>query len=184
MSPRGEAGHHQGEFDIFGPLERSGVGRGAALVVGVVIVGALLLPSATRPPLGSAASPASTAAAPAPSSSPPSTSTTSPAPAGVAPSSIEVLVANGTNTNGAAAAVSSFLKGKGFGTLAPVDALTTVNASQVYAVGSNTAAARQVAAALGLSASSVEPSSMPVPVASTGGATVVVIVGPDLTSRS
>ncbi|HAM03292.1 MAG TPA: hypothetical protein DCQ30_13865 [Acidimicrobiaceae bacterium] len=192
MSPLGHGGQAGDEFDIFGPLERSGVARGIVLVIAAVIVGAVLLPSATRPPLSSAATAATTTptSPSSPSSSsgseapPSSTSTTSTAPVNAPPSSIKVLVANGTNSNGAAAAVSSFLNGKGFGTLSPVDALTTVSASQVYAVGGATAAARQVATALGLSASAVEPSTQPIPVSSVGNATVVVIVGPDLTSRA
>jgi LytR cell envelope-related transcriptional attenuator len=59
-----------------------------------------------------------------------------------------------------------------------------VASSQVYAVGGAATAAQQVASALGLAASSVEPADMPVPVPSTAGATVVVVVGPDLTSHS
>ena len=192
MSPAGNTGQGDDDFDIFGPLERSGVARGLALVLGAVILGAILLPSGTRPPLSAAATAAATTtttAATAPPSTPAnntpaSSTTTTTAPVNVSPSSIKVLVANGTNTNGAAAAVASFLNGKGFGTLSPIDALTTVSASQVYAIGGATGAAHQVATALGLSASSVEPTGMPVPVASTGSATVVVIVGPDLTSRA
>lgn len=190
MSPADDTGQGDDDFDIFGPLERSGVGRGLALVLGAVILGAILLPSGTRPPLSAAATAATTTTTTAPSAplsqGAPNTqaSTTTTAPVNVSPSSIKVLVANGTNTNGAAAAVASFLNGKGFGTLSPIDALTTVSASQVYAIGGATGAARQVASALGLSASSVEPTGMPVPVASTGSATVVVIVGPDLTSRA
>jgi len=189
MSPLGHGGPGDDEFDIFGPLERSGVARGILLVIAAVVVGAVLLPSATRPPLNLTATAATTTptspTSPSGSSAPPtSTSTTTTAPANVPPSAIKVLVANGTNSNGAAAAVSSFLNGKGFGTLSPVDALTTVNASQVYAIGGATAAAHQVATALGLSASAVEPATQPVPVSSVGSATVVVIVGPDLTSRA
>jgi hypothetical protein len=95
-----------------------------------------------------------------------------------------VLVANGTNSNGAAGAVSSFLSGKGFATLKAVNALTTVRATQIYPINNAVAAAQEVAAALGLSSSAVQPNSTPVPVSSTTGATVVVIVGPDILSRS
>lgn len=192
MSPVGGAGHGDDDFDIFGPLERSGVARGVVLVLAAIIVGAILLPSATRAPLSGAATAATTTpSSPSGSSGPSgstapsaSTTTTTTAPVNQAPSTIKVLVANGTNTNGAAAAVSSFLNGKGFGTLSPIDALTTVGASQVYAIGGATGAAREVATALGLSASSVQAVGMPVPVSSVGSATVVVIVGPDLTSRA
>jgi hypothetical protein len=199
MSDTGEAGRRGGgATDFFGPLERSGAVRGWVLVAAVVVIGALVLPSATRPGLGTAATASASAASTAPASTGPAptapvaassttnpqTTTTAPLP-NVAPSTIRVLVANATNTNGAASAVSSLLSGKGFSTLAPVNALTVVSASQVYAIGAaNVGAARQVAAALGLPASSIEPASQPVPVASVGAATVVVVVGPDLTSRA
>jgi hypothetical protein len=128
--------------------------------------------------------PAPTAPVAASSTTNPTSATTGPLP-DIAPSTIKVLVANATNTNGAASSVASRLAGKGFSTLTPVNALTVVTASQVYAIGgANAAAAREVAAALGLPASSVEPASQPVPVASAGAAMVVVVVGPDLTSRA
>ena len=184
--------------DLFGPLERSGAARGWALVVLAVVVGALLMPSATRTsasatgtavaagtPSGGAGATTSTTAAPGTTTTTAhrATTTTTFAPT-VSPSSIKVLVANGTNTNGAAASVSAFLSGKGFVTGKPANALTTVSATQVYAVNGAVADAQEVAQALGLGSSSVEPTSMPAPVSSTGGANVVVIVGPDVLSRS
>ena len=177
------------EHDIFGPLERSGVVRGWVLVIVAVAIGAALMPSATRANLTASSSNVPTTTAPPASTS--STTTTLAPVHGVTTttarpdlSTIRVLVANGTNANGAAAAVSSFLSGKGYSTLTPVDALTTVSSSQVYAVNGATADAALVAASLSLPSSSVEPATQPVPVASTGGANVVVIVGPNLTSRS
>jgi hypothetical protein len=199
MTDTGAAGQDGGDsHDIFGPLERSGAVRGWLLVAVVFVIGALVLPSATRPGLGTAPAsatsptvpvstvPSSSSPAPAASSSTTSpTTTTTVAVPTVAPSTIKVLVANGTNTSGVASAVSSLLSGKGYSTLTPVNALTVVSASQVYAIGPAAAgAARQVAAALGLPQTSVEPASQPVPVASPGAATVVVIVGPDLASRA
>lgn len=168
-------------FNIFGPLERSGLPRGVALLVGAVVIVALLLSSGTRPGLGTAS--AARTAPPTSAAAPPVTSSTTTV-ASTPKSAVKVLVANGTNTNGAAAAVSSLLSGKGFSTLTPVDALTTVSASEVYAIGGATTAARLVATALGLDAARIEPSSQAVPVASSAGATVVVIVGPDLVTRS
>lgn len=176
--------------DFFGPLERSGIVRGALLVVVAVVVGALLMPSATRPPLRTTTAVVGTATTTTPTTAPAkghpakgSTSSTTSTTASPA-SAVHVLVANGTNTNGAATAVSSYLSGKGFDTLAPVSALTVVSASQIYAIGGDSADAQEVAQALGLSASSVEPAAMPIPVPSTAGANVVVVVGPDLQSRS
>ncbi|HLX87447.1 MAG TPA: LytR C-terminal domain-containing protein [Acidimicrobiales bacterium] len=193
-------GTSDSEFaDMFGPLERSGVVRGWVLVIAAVVLGALLMPSATRAAVAPAGSSASGGSGTSPTTSPstpgsgPSTtvrsSTTTTRPTStvatnIPPSTIHVLVANGTNTNGAAASVAAFLTGKGFPTLKPSNALTTVSATQVYPVGGAVSAATEVAQALGLSAASVEPNSMPVPVSSDAGATVVVVVGPDVLSRT
>lgn len=183
MDPEGRADND--DLAMFGPLERSGTVRALLVVVVAVVIGVLLLPSAARTGKGESAAAASkptvTTTAPAASASRPAVTTTTPA---VPFSSIKVLVANGTNINGAAGTVSSQLSGKGFVTLSPVDALTTVPKSQVYAVGSNAAAAREVVSALGLGSSAIEPSSTPVPVSNTAGAAVVVVVGPDLASHS
>lgn len=181
------------DTEFFGPLERSGAARGWLLVIGVVVLGAILMPSATRAGIdtGTPAAAASSAASNGSSSttSAPTTSTTTQAPTTTAPasipaSSIHVLVANGTNTNGAAASVSSLLSGKGFSVLKAANALTTVHATQIYPINNAVTAAQEVAAALGLTSSAVEPNSTPVPVSSTTGATVVVIVGPDILPRS
>ena len=174
--------------EIFGPVERSGAFRGWLLVAIAVVVGAVVLPSGTRPPLIAAAGQAAAAT----TTVPPQAASSTTLPAGssttvataIPASSIRVLVANGTNTNGAASTVSSLLSGKGFATATPVNALTVVHASQVYAVAGQLAAAREVVAALGLTEAAIAPSSTPIPVSSVGPAMVVVIVGPDLLSRT
>ena len=189
MTDPGEGGPAGELHDLFGPMERSGVLRGWLLVVAAVVLGAVLLPSATRSSLtgshaGAAAATTTTLPAQAASSTtaPVASSTTA---ATTAPaSSIKVLVANGTNTNGAATTVDSLLSGKGYATLTPVNALTVVHASQVYAVAGQLAAAKQVVAALGLTDAAIQPSSTPIPVTSVGPAMVVVVVGPDLLSRT
>ena len=174
--------------EIFGPVERSGAFRGWLLVAIAVVVGAVVLPSGTRPALIAAAGQAAAAT----TTVPPQAASSTTLPAGssttvataIPASSIRVLVANGTNTNGAASTVSSLLSGKGFATATPVNALTVVHASQVYAVAGQLAAAREVVAALGLTEAAIAPSSTPIPVSSVGPAMVVVIVGPDLLSRT
>ena len=176
--------------EIFGPVERSGAFRGWLLVAIAVVVGAIVLPSGTRPALTAAAGTGQAAAAT--TTAPPQAVSSTTLPAGssttvataIPASSIRVLVANGTNTNGAASTVSSLLSGKGFATATPVNALTVVHASQVYAVAGQLAAAREVVAALGLTEAAIAPSSTPIPVSSVGPAMVVVIVGPDLLSRT
>ncbi len=189
------------DAELFGPLERSGAARGWLHVIVAVVLGALLMPSATRPSLAPAAPAAVSSAsgggtaASTTTTVPPATTTTTAAattttaprataPASIPASQIRVLVANGTNTNGAAAAVTSFLSGKGFSMLKAANALTTVAATQIYPIKAAVTAAEEVAAALGLSSSAVQPNSTPVPVPSTAGATVVVVVGPDILPRS
>jgi hypothetical protein len=64
--------------------------------------------------------------------------------------------------------------------LTPTNSTMKVTATQVYAAAGQQVAATLVVNALGLPTGDVQPSSAVAPVASTGGATVVVIVGPDL----
>jgi hypothetical protein len=163
------------------PPDRPRSGRGLLLVVVAVVIGVLLLPSATRPPLSVAAAgttPTTTASSHHHGhGSSTTTSTTIP------PATIHVLVANATDVNGVAGAVTTFLANKGFGTLTATNALLKVTASEIYTVGGATADVSSVAAALNLPAASIEPAASAAPVASTTGANVVVIVGPDLATR-
>jgi hypothetical protein len=171
--------------DPWEPPERSGLVRGVVLVVLAIVLGILLLPSATRAPLQVVASRSSTTV-PTPSSATthPSASSTTPTTTAPAASEIHVLVANATNVNGVAGAITSFLGGKGFQTLTAVNALTTLTAWQLYVTSAGSASdAAVVAKALGLSASTIQSASSAAPVSSTGAASVVVVAGQDLASR-
>jgi hypothetical protein len=167
------------------PPGRPPSGRGLAIVIVAVVIGVLLLPSATRPPLSASAVSAGSSSTTVPPGRKPSsghgtaTTTTTTVP----PASIHVLVANATEVNGVAGAVTTFLGSKGFATLTATNALLKVTASEVFTVGGATADVAPVVAALGLPASAVEPAAAAAPVASTTGANVVVIVGPDLATR-
>lgn len=167
------------------PPGRPHSGRGLALVIVAVVIGVLLLPSATRAPLSASAVSAGSSSTTLPPGRRPSsghgTSTTTTTT--VPPASIHVLVANATEVNGVAGAVTTFLSSKGFATLTATNALLKVTASEVFTVGGATADVGPVVAALGLPASAVEPAASAAPVASTAGANVVVIVGPDLATR-
>jgi hypothetical protein len=167
------------------PPGRPHSGRGLALVIVAVVIGVLLLPSATRGPLSASAVSAGSSSTTLPPGKTPSsghgTSTTTTTT--VPPASIHVLVANATEVNGVAGAVTTFLASKGFATLTATNALLKVTASEVFTVGGATADVAPVVAALGLPASSVEPAASAAPVASTAGANVVIIVGPDLATR-
>jgi hypothetical protein len=160
-------------------------GRGLVLVVVAVVIGVLLLPSATRAPLPASAV-GTTVTTLAPGRTAPhghghqaSTTTTTVPP----PATVHVLVANATTVNGVAGAVTAFLATKGFATLTATNALLKVTASEVFTVGGATADTQEIATVLGLPAASIEPAASAAPVASTTGANVVVIVGPDLAAR-
>jgi hypothetical protein len=165
--------------------DRPHSGRGLAIVVVAIVIGVLLLPSATRSPLAASAVTSGTTATTVPAGRSAatghhaSTTTTTTVP----PSSIHVLVANATTVNGVAGAVTTFLSSKGFATLTATNALLKVSASEIFTVGGATADVQAVATALSLPASSIEPAASAAPVASTTGANIVVIVGPDLASR-
>ena len=93
-----------------------------------------------------------------------------------------MLVANGTSTSGLAGFYSNKLHGLGYDTLASTNATVKVVATVVYYGPSFQPEALAVARAIGVQVSAVKPLPAPgqVPVASTIGANVVVVLGPDL----
>jgi hypothetical protein len=158
--------------------------RGVGVVVVAVIIGAVLMPSATRGPLHVAA--ASQTTPTSSSSSPPTTApraagtTTTQATIVSGAASIHVLVANATTITNLAGGTSAYLRTRGFNTLPALDATTKVTGTQLYAGAADRSAATTVANALGLSSNSIQPASAVPPVANATGANVVVIAGPDL----
>ena len=159
----------------------SGYLRGVGVVIVAVVIGALLMPSATRAPLDVKTASASTP----PSSTPPTTAprgTTTTTLATIVPgaSQVHVLVANGTSITALAAGTSTYLRSRGFLTLGATNSTTKVTGTQVYAVSGPSSSATSVVEALGLAASAIQPTSAVAPVQSTAGANVVVIAGPDL----
>jgi hypothetical protein len=155
------------------------------VVVVAVVIGALLMPSATRAPLN-----VSTASQTTPTTPPSSVSsttvahgagtTTTQATIVAGAALIHVLVANGTTITNLAGGTSTYLRSRGFSTLPALDATTKVTGTLVYAGSGDRSAATTVANALGLSSNNIQPVSAVPPVASAAGANVVVIAGPDL----
>jgi predicted transcriptional regulator len=90
------------------------------------------------------------------------------------------LTANGTSITGLAGGASTYLRSRGFVTVPVTNATTKVTTTQVYAAAGQQGAATAVVNALGLSSNAIQPASAVAPVASTSGANVVVVVGPDL----
>jgi hypothetical protein len=158
----------------------SGWLRGVGVVVVAVVIGVLLLPSATRAPLDVTTASQSTPTSTSPPTTAANSTTTTVATIVPGASSIHVLVANGTSITALAAGTSTYLRSRGFSTLTPTNATAKVTATRVYAVSVPPASATTVLSALGLPSSAVQPAGAVAPVPSTAGASVVVIAGPDL----
>jgi hypothetical protein len=162
--------------------------RAAFVLVVVIVLGIVLLPSATRGPR--AVTTASTThhttgtTSPTTSTTHPTTTTTLPV---VPHQSIKVLVANGTSTAHGASEVRVWLGNLKFDTspFPPYDTTTPATQDAIYVVNSGTVPmADEVAAALTLGASVVQSAGAKPPVSTTAGADVVVVLGTDLATRA
>jgi hypothetical protein len=118
----------------------------------------------------------------------PSTGSTAVTPTSQAvrpPSSVKVLVANGTSVGGAATRFSDKLHTAGYNTLAATNTTARgVTATIVYYEPSFQKEAAAAAAQLGAPATAVQPMPAQPPVASLNGANILVIVGQDLAGSS
>lgn len=178
------------------------IGRGVALVAVAAVIGVLVLDRGHQPAAQSqaaASSPTTTTVPPTRSTtsgaSSSTTSTTAPSrhdssggtPATttttVAPAQVKALVANGTQTTGLAGRVAAQLQNDGYDVFSPMNAPQQVTASVVYYVPGSSAAATQVASAVGLSSTVVHPLPSSWSASALNGAQVVVVAGPDLASR-
>ena len=156
------------------------------LAVAVGLGAYLITLGAGRHPAASAPPPTTTTTTTSPRTSPKSTpsTTTTTVPSGAQPStSVKVLVANASQTNGIATYYSGKLAAAGWGTLTPVTATAAFATSSVYYATGEQRAAHAIAAVLGISSSAVQPFGPVVPVANTAGADVVVAAGDDLASK-
>jgi len=98
-------------------------------------------------------------------------------------SSIHVLVANGTLTNGAAAHFTQMLQAQGWSTSTPTNTTSQASTSAVYYAPTKQAAAALIASGLGVKASAVQPLTAAAPVVTTTGIDVLVVIGPDLAGQ-
>lgn len=120
------------------------------------------------------------------STAPPSTTPTT----GVANSvttnraNVTVIVSNGTATNGAASHFTQILQADGWSTLTPVNTTSPASATAVYYAPNQRVPATRVATALGVRATAVQPLTTSTPVPGATGVDVVVVIGPDLASRT
>ncbi|MGH9301184.1 MAG: LytR C-terminal domain-containing protein [Acidimicrobiales bacterium] len=150
-----------------------------------VVIGLIVLNVSGRPTVVSGTTTATHVTTPPPAthtSVPPTTPRTT-VPQARPPSQVKLLVANGTNTAGAAGRVSTSLKSAGYNTLAPANSSAPATSSVVYYITGFHAEAASLAATLGLGNSAVVAMPAPPPVASLGAADLLVVVGPDLANR-
>jgi hypothetical protein len=153
------------------------VGRAVAVIVVAVAVGVLVLRSGATPArVATTTSTTTTTTTTAPRAA---TTTT------VGHSQVKVLVVNDSTTNQVAAAYSTVLQHGGWDVLAPQTANVAPRAtSSVYYATNKRADADVIAAAFGIPSSSVFPISSATPVANTGGADVVLVIGADLAAKT
>jgi LytR cell envelope-related transcriptional attenuator len=181
-------GNHAAGDGSFGRSAGINVGKALALVAVAVLIGGLLLRHNRGTVTVSAAGGTSTTAKPATSASPTTNAPTS-LPAAVtptsqavrAPSTVKVLVANGTSVGGAATRFSDKLHTAGYDTLAATNTTARgITSTVVYYGPAFQKEAVALAQQLGVGVGAVQPMPVQPPVATLNGANILVIVGQDL----
>ena len=176
---------HAAEDGSFGRSAGMAAGRGAGLLAVAVILGIVLLNAADDPAPDRVS--AGTAEEDDPESSVSSTTSTTTAvtvPAR-APQEVKVLPTNGTAVKGVAGKARDRLQAAGYNALAPTDAQRVTSSNVYFTQPDFEREAQAVAEALGLPATVVTafPTAPPLPVADGRGATVIVVVGPELAQQ-
>ena len=162
-------GQHAASDGSFGRSAGIQIGRAVGLIAVAAVIGIILLHRSGPSSTTTATTPTTTSATPRP------------------PSSVKVLVANGTVAGGGAGVsqhlagtVTQTLHAKGYNTLAPVDATQKVTASIVYFQPGYEKEAATLAASMALPVSAVQPMPAQPPVASLNGANILVVASTDL----
>ena len=99
-----------------------------------------------------------------------------------APSTVSVVVANATSTDGLAAHYTSVISAGGWNMGTPIDANTTEATSAVYYATGEQEAAASIATTIGVHPTAVLPITSATPVSYPTGTDVVVVIGEDLAS--
>lgn len=163
-----------------GGREHLALGRALPLLVLAVVLGVLMLQVGSRPPVDISASVATTTTTPGHHRSSTTTTTTT-----IPHATVKVQVANGTSAPTAAAFYTARLQTQNWSTLAPENTTTPYSGTSiVYYASGQMSSAQVIASFLGMPPSSVQPLSSSVPVASTSGVDVLVVLGPDLADRT
>ena len=155
--------------------------RGVFLVAAAVALGVGILSSIGKSGAAPGAAAAVTTSTTATTAPPTTTSTTRPL-ATHSPSSVKVLVANGTNVSGVAGKLKTKLATGGYDLLAPTNTTSPARASAVYYAEGYQGDAQAVASAAGLGTGTLQAMTAQLPVANSSGAEVIVVIGPDLAS--
>jgi cytoskeletal protein RodZ len=172
----GGRGGRSGGFPVF-----------RALIVLIVFVAATVLILGEIHPGGTAATKATstpTTTATTPTTKPKTKHSATTTTTTIPPSKVVVMVANGSEVNGAAAAVTAELRPAGWDLLTPTNAATSVTATQIYYVAGYEKSADAIATSLQLPTSVVAPYTTAAPITSLGSALVAVVVGPDLADKT
>jgi hypothetical protein len=150
--------------------------RAFVVLVIFVVAAITLVAVGTRPTVsGDAATPPATTTTTTSHSTAPTTTTTT-----IPHSSVKVVVANATQTNGLAAHYSTVLAAQGWAMQPGIDAATTEATSTVYYAAGQQASAAAIAATLGLKPTAVAALTTAAPVTGVSGDNVVVVAGADL----
>ena len=102
----------------------------------------------------------------------------------IAPSSVSVVVANATSTNGLAAHYTTVIGAGGWKMGTPADAATTEATSAVYYAAGFQEPAASIATTIGVKPTQVLPLTTATPVSGVTGVDVVVVIGADLASTT
>lgn len=154
--------------------------KGAILVAVAVAIGLILLrdDGATTAQVSVGAEDDPSAAVDDDTSTTTASTTTAPVRA---PAEVKVLVANGSNTDGAAGSQTTELEALGYVTASPTNA-ELVTASVVYFTEGYQPEARVLAESIGLTADAVQALPTPAPVDDMQLSNVLLVIGPDLAS--
>ena len=165
------------------PPPQGSVAKGAVLVVVALLIGFALLrdddSGDARVAVGAGDNPTATPADD-PDDDATASSTTSTTAAPRPPAEVKVLVANGSDVDGAAGAQTDALEALGYVTADPTNTSDKVQATVVYFTEGYQTEAEILAEAIGAAPTEVKALPTPAPVGDLQLSNVLVIVGPDI----
>lgn len=165
------------------PPPQGSPAKGAILVVVALLIGFALLrdddAGTAQAAVGAADQPAADTGAGDGDGTDTSSTTTSTTAAPRAPADVKVLVANGSDVDGAAGAQTDALEALGYVAANPTNT-DPVPATVIYYTVGYQAEAEALAAAIGAPPTSVTPLPTPAPVGDMQLSNLLVVVGPDL----